>query len=403
MEVICIGLILYFYDFTYLHICLLSYIMNIIAYKNMLKYCKYALNLHYFERKHYYMENAPNHTTYSDKHFSNLFKRCILLSAFTVIIILAIYFFVPDYLQKVARGLSILLYIILLLRVLLGFLIRNRKKSFHIIVNVIYLIVAAITFFIVAIQVLAPSVMFYTYFAEEAYNELTEVPAAEEITIETEQGILSGWFLHNEKGSAPLILYFGGNAENSAARILRLANTPEELETFSGYNIAFIDYPGYGKSDGTPTDTSLKQYGLTVYDTLSARDDVSDIIVFAFSIGTGIGNYVSSQRPVHKLILFAPYADGVDLYNNYLNVFYGPLKSLVTYRMEAVKYAESIQAVPLIIASEADQIVSYQSSVRLSKAYPMGNRFITLEGIGHNDIWNTPSVLEDINKYLSEK
>ncbi|HKM35548.1 MAG TPA: hypothetical protein VJY54_12545 [Lachnospiraceae bacterium] len=349
------------------------------------------------------MRNLPDNNTRANNHALNLVKKCILLTALTVVVILAIYFLVPDYLQKVAWGLSILFYIILLLRMILSFLIRSKKNGFHIIVNIIYLIVASMAFIIIVIQVLAPSVMFYTYFAEDAYCDLMEVPTAEEITIQTEQGILSGWFLHNADKGAPLILYFGGNAENSATRILRLVNTPEDLETFSGYNIAFIDYPGYGKSDGSPTDTSLKQYGLTVYDTLAARDDVSDIIVFAFSIGTGVGNYVSFQRPVHKLILFAPYADGVDLYNNYLNVFYGPLKSLVTYHMEAVKYAESIQVAPLIIASKTDKIVSYKSSVRLSEAYPLGNRFITLEGIGHNDIWKTPSVLMEVKKYLSEE
>ncbi len=334
--------------------------------------------------------------------FQHLVKKLIILTTSFIILLLVIHFYVPDYLQKIAKGLSILLFLVLFLRMILAFYIRKRTKKFRFFVHVIYLSFAIIVSFIVMVQVLAPSVMFYTYFAEDAYEKLLMVPNAEEITIDTDEGILSGWFLHNVEDSAPLIIYFGGNAENSAVRILRLLERSQDLETFSGYNFVFIDYPGYGKSDGAPTADSLRQYGLSVYDAMAAREDVTDITVLAFSIGTGVGNYVSSQRLVDKLILFAPYADGVDLYNYYLNIFHGPLALLVPYDMEAVKYATLIQVKPLIIASKSDQIVSYNSSLRLASAYPLGTSFITLDGVGHNDIWNTPDVLSSVKNHLND-
>lgn len=345
-----------------------------------------------------YLHNEAHNTP----PFQHLIKKWIILTTSFIILLLAIHFFVPDYLQKIARGLSILLFLVLFLRLILAFFIHKKSKKFRFFVQLIYLFTAIIVSFIVMVQVLAPSVMFYTYFAEDAYEKLLTVPNAEEITIDTDQGTLSGWFLHHVEDSAPLIIYFGGNAENSAARILRLLDRPQDLETFSGYNFVFIDYPGYGKSDGLPTADSLRQYGLSVYDAMAAREDVTDITVLAFSIGTGVGNYVSSQRLVDNLILFAPYADGVDLYNNYLNIFHGPLALLVPYDMEAIKYAAHIQLKPLIIASKSDQIVSYNSSLRLASAYPLGTSFITLDGVGHNDIWNTPDVLSTVRKYLSD-
>jgi pimeloyl-ACP methyl ester carboxylesterase len=201
-------------------------------------------------------------------------------------------------------------------------------------------------------------------------------------------GVLSGWLYHNAEDGAPLVLYFGGNGENAATRVRTLIDN-DQLSYFEGYNIAVFDYPGYGKSSGTPSEQTLKDAGLTAYDAVIQRSDVDKnrIVVFGYSIGTGVADYVASEWNVAGLMLMAPYADGYDLYNGMVNIFHGPLHLLDAFKMESVKFAGDVVVKPLVLASESDEMVGYASSVRLSKAFPAGCTFQTIPNVGHNDFW----------------
>ena len=280
-------------------------------------------------------------------------------------------------------------------------LVKNKGKTFR---RVTYALTAIITLFLTAnaaCYILAPSFLFHPWFDGQSYNKLKNYENAVEITFEGENGSVNGWLIDNYGNSAPLVLYFGGNTENSASRILYLLENQKQLQAFEGCNFAFLDYPGYGRSDGVPSEASFKQFGVDAYDYFDRRYDC--IVVMGYSIGTGVANYTASQREADGLILMAPYADGYDLYNGFVNIFHGPLRLLVDYKMEAVKFAEEIKIKPLILASPADQIVRYSSSVRLSAAYPCGCRFVIVEGIAHNQFFQTEQVLEEIHAYLQDR
>lgn len=255
----------------------------------------------------------------------------------------------------------------------------------------------------VAVYQVAPQMLFYPHFDEESYAALVGNPLAEELTIQNGDRVLSGWMLHNADGKAPLVLYFGGNGENAAARIRKLIEK-DQTGFFSGCNFAFLDYPGYGKSSGTPTETTLTQMGLDAYDALAAREDVdaSRIIAFGYSMGTGVANYVAANRAVAGLVLMAPYADGYDLYNSIADVFHGPLRLLVAFRMESVRFAGTVQVEPLIVASVDDQTVPFASSERLTGAYPAGCDLARFSGLGHNDFWGSGEVFVRIGDYIRE-
>ena len=147
---------------------------------------------------------------------------------------------------------------------------------------------------------------------------------------------------------------------------------------------------------------AFKKYSLDVYDYFSQRDDVESIIVMGYSIGTGVSNYVASQRQVSGLVLMAPYADGYDLCNNYLDIFHGPTKALVSFKMKAVKFATKVSVKPLILATKADKVVPYESSARLFDKYKNGCNFVTIDDIGHNDFWDTQEVITEITKYIKD-
>ena len=267
-------------------------------------------------------------------------------------------------------------------------------------IGLILAVLALLIFVIMqVIRIIAQPRLFHPSRDDSAHQAMLKNASMEYIVIPTDQGELSGFLFRQNDGPAPLLLYYGGNSDNAASVLRRLTST--RRGTFQGWNVAMIDYPGYGLSEGTPGDAAFRRMALAAYDTFAAREDVTQIVVMGYSIGTGPASYAASQRPVDGLILMAPYAEGADLFNTVLDVFYGPLKLLISYPMPSIRFARDVAVRPLIFATEQDELVPYASSQRLESAYPNGCDFVTVPGIGHGGFWDSGMVLNGIADYLN--
>ena len=103
-------------------------------------------------------------------------------------------------------------------------------------------------------------------------------------SIETSEIVLSGWFIPSQDpGNAPLVFYFGGNAEDISATALALSNAADA-------NFVLMSYRGYGASEGTPSETALFADALQVYDELIATTvHNGKVVAFGRSLGSGVG------------------------------------------------------------------------------------------------------------------
>lgn len=273
------------------------------------------------------------------------------------------------------------------------FLLRGQGRKTQAVARAGMTILTIFVFIAVCVYTLAPKMLFYPNRDENAERSLAALDYAEEISFEGKNGTVSGWLLNSAAENAPLILYFGGNGECAAWKLAFMAESERYAGSFSEYRFAFLDYPSYGKSTGTASDQSFREHGLDAYDYFSEERGISEIYILGFSIGTGVANYVASQRDVRGLALLAPYANGFDLYNRQINIFYGPLRLLVAFHMEAEEYARAVRVTPLIYASDTDEIVPYESSKRLSEAYPNGAEFRIVAGAAHNELFRAETFL----------
>ena len=174
----------------------------------------------------------------------------------------------------------------------------------------------------------------------------------------------------------------------SSPRMMWVTRWSMSSTTFAMWNI------------GEPSERTLKTFGLAAYDATVKAFPGRRIVVFGFSLGTGVATYVASERPVVGLILAAPYADGFDLFNNFAPIFYGPTRSTVPYRMEAVKFAEKVDVRPLILATRPDALVPFESSERLAKAFRGGVEFVAQDDVEHHWVWSTETASAEIAEYL---
>lgn len=275
------------------------------------------------------------------------------------------------------------------------------KRKVIIIFLFILLVLIIATAFIVLIQ---QSLFFYPNHNAEAHKILSEHTEFEEISIEYKKGEhVYGWLKYNvdKEEQSPLLIFFGGNAQSASnTALFYLQNNIYKY--YEGYNILMIDYPGYGLSEGTPSDKNMFDSALKIYDYIVDMKmvDKSNIVVMGFSIGTGVATYLSSQREVNGLILLAPYDRGLSLYNGALNIFHGPLKLLARYKFNSLEYAKDVTVKPLIAFSYDDEVISYQLAENLVNYFNETYKVVTLNNVKHNYIITNLVVLEEIQNYL---
>ncbi len=259
----------------------------------------------------------------------------------------------------------------------------------------LFLVISAI------IYILQPYVFFYPKHDDLCYTFLKGTDGFKEITINGENK-LNGWLKYNtEKNPAPLLIYLGGNSQNASSTFYNFYNN-NIFNYFENYNVLYVDYPGYGFSSGNPSEKSLFEAALNIYDYAYNLDfvDKNNIVIFGYSIGTGPATYLASQRDVNGLILLAPYDNALSLYNYNINIFYGPLKLLARYKFTSDVYAQNVNVAPLIITSYSDEVINYEFSLNLASYFKEVYDTIVLDNIRHSYYFENTDVLNNISLYL---
>lgn len=275
----------------------------------------------------------------------------------------------------------------------------RKKKALLVYLSVL---LTALILCVAVVYFLQPAMFFYPYHDAEAYESLQGIADFQEISIPHKDGTLHGW-LHRDPqtDSAPLVILYGGNGQNSSA-YFRMFETAGIFRRFQGYDVLFVDYPGYGLSSGKPTEKTLFSAALAVYDFSRTLEDTSEkVVILGYSIGTGVATYVASQREIDGLILLAPYDRGLSLYNDVCNIFHGPLEGLARFKFDSVTYARQITVPTLLIASRDDEVIPYTHAIELGQHFPSLKALTILDGIHHDAFFYSSQVLEEIQGYLS--
>src|SRR5258708_1725719 len=120
---------------------------------------------------------------------------------------------------------------------------------------------------------------------------------------------------------APLVtLYLHGNAGNLTHRFLQIREI-----TAAGSSVLMLDYRGYGKSEGSPTEQGLYEDADAAYQYLLDRGyRFSQIVVQGESLGTAVAVDLASRKECAGVVLEAAFTSGRDLANTVLPVI-GPM------------------------------------------------------------------------------
>ncbi len=215
----------------------------------------------------------------------------------------------------------------------------------------------------------------------------------EEVNIKTHDNVLLNSVLFKADSSKGVILYLHGNAGS-----LNSWGDVAGIYTDLHYDVLMPDYRGYGKSEGEiRSEEQLYQDIQTVYDTLKTKYDESKIIVLGYSVGTGLATKIAAANHPKLLILQAPFYSLADLVKNLYPII---PTFILKYKFETNRYIEQCRMPVVIYHGDSDEIIYYNSSVKLQELIKKNCTLITLKGEGHNGMSSHPEYLYELKKML---
>lgn len=223
------------------------------------------------------------------------------------------------------------------------------------------------------------------------------IPGAEKMWIDTEYGKIEAWFLPPVPGKgkipAPAVIFAHGNGE-------LIDFWPEEFRPFTqlGIGVLLVEYPGYGRSEGKPSQQSITDTFVTAYDLLISRKDVdsSRIILVGRSIGGGAICQLAAKRPSAALILMSAFISARSFAPRYLAPGF-----LVQDPFDNREVVRSYPEPVLVIHGNRDELIPYKHGTALFRSAKQG-KMITYDA-GHNDcppVWNV--FWEDMGGFLRQ-
>jgi uncharacterized protein len=218
----------------------------------------------------------------------------------------------------------------------------------------------------------------------------------EEVRFTTpDAAVLAGVLVRPSGARGPLVIYFGGNAEE----VTEYASTVRE--TYGERAVLLVNYRGYGASTGSPGEKAIVADAIALYDWAARRPDVEPerIALHGRSLGSGVAVQVAAARPARCVMLTSPFASALDVARTAYPWL--PVAMLLRHPFDSIAHAPSLKMPALFLIGEADTLVLPEQSERLARAWGGPAERLRVPGFGHNDVSLHPGYNAAVQSFLA--
>ena len=231
-------------------------------------------------------------------------------------------------------------------------------------------------------------------------RQLSGIPSDEgmeyqDVTLQGSDGMtIHGWFIPGS-GKA-VVLFFHGNGGNISHRIekTRLLFHPEIASLM-------IDYHGYGRSHGKPSEKACYLDALTSWEYLvqERHFESNQIILFGESLGGAVAVDLAARKDVGAIILESTFPNiGV-----VANRFFPGLSVFLRRKFDSLSKISKVHVPLLILHGDEDELVPFQLGWKLFEAANEPKEFFTIKGAHHNDSYEVggEAYLQAIRQFIN--
>jgi fermentation-respiration switch protein FrsA (DUF1100 family) len=228
----------------------------------------------------------------------------------------------------------------------------------------------------------------------------------ETVWVPTRDGLrLHAWLFKVPAQSAaavPTVLFLHSNAGTISHRLPNIRGLLER----AGVNVFIVDYRGYGRSEGTPSEAGLRIDAEDALSWLRAREDIDPrrIVVFGRSLGGAVAVHLASARPldVACLVLENTFTSVPDLVPALLPLL-APVRHLSRNRWDSLATIATLRLPILFLSALADEMVPPAQMRALAAAAGKSSPSITIIPFAsghHMDLPDQPGYYEKFRDWV---
>jgi fermentation-respiration switch protein FrsA (DUF1100 family) len=222
-------------------------------------------------------------------------------------------------------------------------------------------------------------------------------PGVQDVEFATADGTrIHGWWWPRPDADGAL-LYCHGNAGNLSHRGPGLPALRQTLKL----SILIFDYPGYGRSDGSPSEAGCYAAADAAYEWLARVQNVPPerIVLYGKSLGGGVAVDLATRRPHRALVLVKTFTSIPDMAQRQFPFL--PARWLVRNRFDSLAKIRQCPRPVFVSHGDCDTLIPFAHGQRLFAAANEPKRFFAMHGCDHNDPLN-PDFLAALADFLSE-
>ena len=218
-----------------------------------------------------------------------------------------------------------------------------------------------------------------------------------DVSFEREGVTLYGWLIGPERVSEnnPLLVYYGGNGEDVSKHL------PKRQRLTQTTSFLYIEYRGYGRSEGHPGQQALVADARFILEEVSRKYGIpmDHVVLMGRSLGTSIAIHTAHEHSVRGLVLITPF-DSIQAIASE-KYPYLPISLLLKHPFNSVSLAHEIDRPVLMLMAENDGLVSRPHSENLADNWGGELHRVIVPSVGHNTIVTEPGTWDAINQFMA--
>ena len=203
------------------------------------------------------------------------------------------------------------------------------------------------------------------------------------------------WWLPPPDAQSPVVLFFNGNGGNACGSETLALQMQKHLKC----GVLLMDYPGYGKSEGTPSEASCYANATGAMNWLIETKNIpaNRIVLLGLSLGGGVAVETATKYPVRGVALVSTYTSLPAAAKSRFPFL--PTHWLMRNRFDSLSKIGTVSAPVFIAHGTDDRTIPYSQGETLFAAANEPKQFLRMPGKGHNDCLS-PELFVELKRFL---
>lgn len=229
--------------------------------------------------------------------------------------------------------------------------------------------------------------------AERTTPQAAGFPEAQEHVLTTADGEkVIAWYIPAKPGH-PVVLYFHGNGDFLAGFFGRFRDVIAD-----GTGVVALSYRGYAGSSGRPSERGLLLDAAAAYAFTSARYSADQIVVWGFSLGTGVAVALAAEQRIGRLILESPFTSTADVAASLF--WFMPVRLVMRDQFRSDERIARVAVPVLIMHGSNDHAIPIRFGEALFSLAREPKQFVRFPGGGHENLGSFGAI-ETARKFIN--